>query len=70
MSQENYDGWFEEVDVCVRELTQQLSVHDFADQPFRDWFEDGISPNEAAIQTLENEGFPQELLDLVGAYSS
>lgn len=37
-----------------------LSVYDLADQPFREWYDDGIDPDEAAEMTLEDEGFPFE----------
>jgi len=35
-----------------------LTADDLADQPFRDWYNDGTTPSEAAILTLEDEGFP------------
>ena len=30
---------------------------DLADQPYRAWFDDGMSPEEAADETLSNEGW-------------
>lgn len=32
-----------------------VSVHDLSDQPFADWFEDGLSPVKAAITALLDE---------------
>lgn len=49
--------WMQEVDREVQAIAF-LSVHDLADQPFRDWYDDGVEPLEAAEMTLEDEGFP------------
>ena len=49
--------WMRAVDEAVQ-ATAGLSVHDLADQPFRDWYEDGLTPQEAAEETLIDEGFP------------
>ncbi|RMD98394.1 MAG: hypothetical protein D6816_16270 [Bacteroidetes bacterium] len=52
-----FKEWMRQVD---RELIRKsgLSSRDLADQTYWDWFFDGISPEEAAEETLENEGFP------------
>lgn len=55
-----FEQWMQKVDSKVGAMTG-LSVHDLADQPFRDWFDDGMSPREAALETLENDGYPMEL---------
>jgi hypothetical protein len=31
---------------------------DIADQTWRDWYESDMSPDEAAEEALDNEGFP------------
>lgn len=49
--------WMRAVDEAVY-ATAGVSVHDLADQPFRDWYEDGLTPQEAAEETLIDEGFP------------
>jgi hypothetical protein len=36
-----------------------LGVRDLADQPYHDWYDDDMSPTEAAEQVLEDEGFPR-----------
>jgi hypothetical protein len=54
--QSNYDLWLESVDYCVQD-TAGVSVFDLTDQPFRDWFEDGIHPQEAADLALEDNGW-------------
>lgn len=46
-----FDRWFAEVDRKVRGLCG-LSVHDLADMPFYDWFEDGVSALSAAKRTI------------------
>jgi len=38
-----------------------LFADDLPDVPYSDWFEDGISPEEAAEMVLEESGFPMDL---------
>jgi hypothetical protein len=51
-----FDQWMTEVDAEVLG-TAGVSVHDLADQPFRAWWDDGLSPTEAAELSLESEGW-------------
>jgi hypothetical protein len=51
-----FEKWMAAVDKAVLYRTG-VSVHDLADQCFHDWFDDGITPTQAARLTLENEGF-------------
>ena len=52
-----FDQWMRKVDrICT--ATCGLSIHDLADMPFYDWFEDEMTPREAAELALEEEGFP------------
>jgi hypothetical protein len=51
-----FEQWMASVDAVVWEVVG-VSVHDFADAPFADWFDDGIEPVEAAQLTIEGEGF-------------
>jgi hypothetical protein len=59
MSDFAFDSWMTAVDAEVERLCC-LSVHDLADQPFRDWFDSGMTAEEAARQTLVEEGFLEE----------
>jgi len=34
-----------------------LDVEDLADMPYRDWFDDGLTPAQAARLALQSEGF-------------
>jgi len=52
----DFERWMREVDREVRAISG-VSVHDLADCPFRDWFEDGESAQDAAQMALENEGW-------------
>lgn len=52
-----FEWWMREVDSHVQKLSG-VSVHDLADQPFRDWFDDEMPAREAAELALEDEGFP------------
>jgi hypothetical protein len=51
-----FDVWMKKVDKAVI-ARSGVSIHDLADQPFADWFEDGISPSQAAKLSLESEGW-------------
>lgn len=59
MTRQTFEEWLEQVD---SELNRQcgLSHNDLADQCWHDWYDDEMSPEEAAIECLENEGFPSE----------
>ena len=54
-----FEEWMRLVDNEVVSISG-LSVHDLADQPFWDMWNDGCPPSEAAHETLEEEGFPFE----------
>jgi len=47
-----FTHWFKLVNGEV-EARIGLSVHDIADQPYRDWFDDGVEPHEAADMAVE-----------------
>jgi hypothetical protein len=49
----DFGAWMEAVDDAVQ-ATCGASVHDLADCPFADWFDDGLSPREAARLAIEN----------------
>lgn len=44
------------VDILVLKVTG-LSVFDLEDQPYADWFADGLSPLDAAREALQNAGW-------------
>ena len=52
-----FDAWLARVDAHISRLSG-LGHEDVADQPWYDWWEDGLSPAEAAENALEDEGFP------------
>ena len=58
----SFEQWMEQVDTAVQALAF-VSVHDLPDQPFRDWWESGWEPGEAAEEVLEYSGYPMELFD-------
>lgn len=55
-TEDQFKKWMKNVDGRIEELCG-LSHRDLADQPFRDWFEDEVTPREAARRTLADEGF-------------
>ena len=48
-----FDDWFAAVNRAVQ-AGIGLDVLDLPDQPFYDWYEDGITPKQAAILTVNN----------------
>lgn len=52
-----FEQWLKKVDLFILAYAG-LSHRDLADQTWRDWFDSGYSPSEAAGEALENEGFP------------
>lgn len=55
-NQREFDEWMEEVSDEVIRISG-LSAYDLADMPYADWFNDGMTPDEAANLALDNEGF-------------
>ena len=51
-----FERWLQRVDDEVLAAIG-LSIHDLADQPFYDWWSDGITPKEARDLAFEYEGF-------------
>lgn len=52
----SFQAWMRAVDSAVQ-AEVGLSVHDLADANFRDWYEDGVSPSEAAVDVLADNGW-------------
>lgn len=57
MSQpQSFAAWMQQVNAAV--LAQAfVSADDLPDQPYREWYEDDLSPEEAATTALEDAGF-------------
>jgi hypothetical protein len=55
-SEAAFKKWMSEVDIAVAGRAF-VSAYDLPDQPYRDWFEEGLSPDEAAAQALEEAGY-------------
>lgn len=51
-----FEQWLREVDTA---LTSEcgLSYLDLPDQPWRDWFDSDMTPQDAAQECLDNEGY-------------
>jgi hypothetical protein len=52
----NFEAWMKKVDAAVGERSD-LSYMDLTNQPYRDWFEDGVRPARAAVKALRAEGW-------------
>ena len=51
---DRFEAWLKELDeICFDELG--LSYKDLADQPYKTWFENGFSPEDAYYKLTENE---------------
>lgn len=57
--QKGFNQWMAEVDRVLLKRSGFTSDC-LADQTYADWYEDGITPAEAAELTLADEGFPGE----------
>jgi hypothetical protein len=54
-----FEEWMAKVDRVIAAHCG-LGSGDLADQTYWDWWNDGVSPRDAAEMTLEDEGFPFE----------
>lgn len=48
-----FEQWMQRVDAVVQKRTG-LSVHDLPDCPFRDWYDNGLTPREASVQAIRS----------------
>jgi hypothetical protein len=48
----HFDDWLRRVDTACWDMAG-LSVHDLPDNPYRDWFDDGLEPSKAAKRALK-----------------
>jgi hypothetical protein len=55
-SEAAFKKWMAEVDIAVGGRAF-VSVYDLPDQPYRDWFEDEMSADEAAVAALKDAGY-------------
>lgn len=62
IDQYKFELWMDELDMLV-ESRIGLSIHDLADQPFRDWFDSEITVSEAFEEICEREGMDFEEFD-------
>lgn len=51
-----FSTWMRLVDRKIQ-ARAGVSVYDLADKPFREWYDDGMDPDEAVEEILEDEGF-------------
>lgn len=51
-----FEDWMERVDRCLIKVCD-LTSDDLADQTWRDWYDAGMSPRNAAQDALDNEGW-------------
>lgn len=56
MGKMTFEQWMDKVDRLIANRTYGMTSADLADQPYRDWYDDGMSPKQAARQALVNEG--------------
>jgi hypothetical protein len=61
-SEAAFKKWMAEVDIAVG-ARAFVSAYDLPDQPYRDWFEEGMPPDEAAVLALEDAGYEDGLIN-------
>lgn len=47
-----FEDWMQDVDAAVLEMTG-LRTEDLVDRPWREWYDDGLPPDEAAMAALD-----------------
>lgn len=50
---DTFENWMRRVDAVVT-ARAGVSVHDLPDMSFRDWYDEGITPGQAARLVLED----------------
>ena len=55
IARKTYDEWIKEVDRHIQKKTM-MSYRDLPDQPYRRWFDSGMSAKEAADMAIERSG--------------
>ena len=55
-NREPFNVWYSEVDKKIQSVCG-LGIRDLPDQPYYDWYENGMTTHEAKEITLENVGF-------------
>ena len=48
----NFNRWMWEIDALVSKALGGLGVYDLPDCPFYDWFDDGMTPKQAARKAI------------------
>ena len=61
-----YEEWYEEVNEIVSGLAAGFTQDDFTDWCSYDAWADGIEPEEAAIECLENDDIGRQFLAMHG----
>jgi hypothetical protein len=56
MADDEFEAWMHRVDLAVQSASG-VSVHDLPDYAFRDAFDGGSPPGEAAREVLEEAGW-------------
>lgn len=52
-----FTEWMRELDSEMR-LASSIVSSDLPDKPYRDWLDEGLTPSQAAMRALNEEGFP------------
>lgn len=52
-----WEEWMEQVDTEINKIIGLgLDHNDLADQPYHDWYEDGVRPKTAAKRAIKDNG--------------
>lgn len=50
-----FEEWMKDVDIEIERFVG-MSNMELADQPYRDWYDDEVTPHQAAVRALREEG--------------
>jgi len=56
--EQDFTEWMADVDAALAAKLGGFTSRDLPDQTYRDWFDDGMDPREAAAEALAADGFP------------
>lgn len=58
-----FEKWMQRVDTAIAVASGVgIETADLPDQPYMDWYQDEMTPREAAMNTLEDAGFPMDVI--------
>ncbi|MGV2830411.1 hypothetical protein [Myxosarcina sp. GI1(2024)] len=58
-NKKDFELWMKRLNKKLRTIALGFDTNDFADQPYYEWWEDGLSIDDAIAELGEQEGFSE-----------